>query len=51
MIPFLVGALLLAFVVGLLFRKEGAGVLDTMSSGCIWIVIIIVAGAILFSLR
>lgn len=40
---FLIGLLIIAFIIGLLFREKGDGFLDTLSSGCLTIIMIIVA--------
>lgn len=40
---FLIGLLVIAFIVGLIFREKGDGFLDTLSSGCLTIIMIIVA--------
>jgi undecaprenyl pyrophosphate phosphatase UppP len=36
----LVASLIIALLLGLLFRKKGDGILDTVQSGC-WILVII----------
>ena len=47
---FLVGLLAIAFIIGLIFREKGDGFLDTLSSGCSTIILIIVAIVILIIL-
>jgi len=43
---FLIGIIVIAFIIGLLSRKKGDNFLDTLSSGCGTIVLIIVLIAI-----
>jgi hypothetical protein len=46
----IVGILLIALVLGLLFRSKGDGLLDTLSSGCGCLVAIAIGLVVLFFL-
>jgi hypothetical protein len=49
---FLIGIIIIAFIIGLLSRDKGDSFLDTLSSGCgtiVLIVVIIIIAIIIFS--
>jgi biotin transporter BioY len=49
---FLIGIIVIAFIIGLLSRKKGDNFLDTLSSGCgtiVWIIVLIAIAIFIFS--
>lgn len=47
---FLIGLLIIVFIVGLIFREKGDSFLDTLSSGCLTIIFIVVAVVVIIIL-
>ena len=49
---FLIGIIIVAFIIGLLSRKKGDNFLDTLSSGCgtiVWIIVLIAIAIFIFT--
>ena len=49
---FLIGIIVIAFIIGLLSRKKGDNFLDTLSSGCgtiVWIIVLIAIAIFIFT--
>jgi hypothetical protein len=49
---FLIGIIIIVFIIGLLSRKKGDNFLDTLSSGCgtiVWIIVLIAIAIFIFS--
>ena len=47
----LIGIIVVAFLIGLLTRIKGDGLLDTLSSGCGWIIaLIVIAGIVIYAM-
>jgi biotin transporter BioY len=49
---FLIGIIVIVFIIGLLSRKKGDNFLDTLSSGCgtiVWIIVLIAIAIFIFS--
>jgi biotin transporter BioY len=49
---FLIGIIVVVFIIGLLSRKKGDNFLDTLSSGCgtiVWIIVLIAIAIFIFS--
>jgi hypothetical protein len=49
---FLIGIIIIVFIIGLLSRKKGDNFLDTLSSGCgtiVWIIVLIAIAIFIFT--
>ena len=49
---FLIGIIIIVFIIGLLSRKKGDNFLDNLSSGCgtiVWIIVLIAIAIFIFS--
>jgi hypothetical protein len=40
---FLIGILLVALIIGLFVRKKGDNTMDTLSKGCLWLFLLVLA--------